>query len=521
MKREIDNLDATPHKRVILSIVSDYNLTRSVCELIDNAIDVWIKGGKQRKIAIKLNFDFQQRTIEVSDNAGGVTEDDLVYLISPGATTNKSDDMTIGIFGVGTKRAVIALSQDIKIISRYRNKKTYAIEFDENWLADEDWHLPYYEVDAIEKDTTLVKLQKLRINIEKADIELLAKSLSEVYAYFLKEQNFDILINNKKISPTDFAKWAYPPEYEPRRYHGVLNIDQRSVLIEVIAGLTNESSPAAGEYGVYFYCNDRLICKALKSPEVGFIKGVAGLPHPSISLTRIIVILKGASKDMPWNSSKSNINTDHPTFHEFRSWLLEIVKNFCSLSRRLEGDWPNSVFKYNEGDVIDVQVPTFSSTSKSYLVPLPKVNVKYIDYVKKVNTKVERSKPWTKGLYEAMVVVNSVAKQRLETKNRITLILLDSNLEIAFKEFLVNDSGKHYSDRELLDIFSARHKVHAEIKKYITAITDVEWGKIKYYYDLRCKLIHERATVNITDSQVNELKLIVEKVLKLLFKINL
>jgi hypothetical protein len=31
---------------------------------------------------------------------------------------------------------------------------------------------------------------------------------------------------------------------------------------------------------VYFYCNDRLVARALKSFDVGFMKGYAGLPHP-------------------------------------------------------------------------------------------------------------------------------------------------------------------------------------------------------------------------------------------------
>jgi sensor histidine kinase regulating citrate/malate metabolism len=120
MKKEIDKLDGTPHKRFILSIVSDYDLNRSICELIDNATDIWIKNGRKNKLNISVNFDQNQKTISILDNSGGVQQKDLNFLISPGASTNTTDDNTIGIFGVGTKRAVIALSQDIKITSRYK-----------------------------------------------------------------------------------------------------------------------------------------------------------------------------------------------------------------------------------------------------------------------------------------------------------------------------------------------------------------------------------------------------------------
>jgi len=43
MKKEIGIVDAVPSKRLFLSIIADYDLNRSICELIDNAIDIWKK----------------------------------------------------------------------------------------------------------------------------------------------------------------------------------------------------------------------------------------------------------------------------------------------------------------------------------------------------------------------------------------------------------------------------------------------------------------------------------------------
>lgn len=522
MKKEIDKLDGTPHKRFILSIVSDYDLNRSICELIDNATDIWLKNGKKSNLKISIDFDQNQKTISILDNSGGVQQKDLSFLISPGASTNTTEDNTIGIFGVGTKRAVIALSQDIKITSRYKKNKTFRIEFDENWLQDEDWTLPYFEVDNISEGSTLVELQKLRVSIDNTEIDKLKDCISSTYAKFLSDKNFEIKVDSDSILPKLFDDWAYPQNYEPRNYKGNINLTSgRKVLVEVIAGLTKESSPASGEYGVYFYCNDRLIARALKTIDVGFIKGIAGQPHPSLSISRILVSLKGSSVDMPWNSSKSDINTNHIVFKELQNWLLEVVKNYTSLSRRLAGDWPESVFKYQTGKIIDIDVTDFNSTSKSYLMELPSVNVKYIDEVKTKNSTISKAKPWTKGIYESIIAVDYISKQRIETKNRIALLILDSSLEISFKEYLVNDTSKHYTDKELLDLFKARHLVVNEIKKYISLkeITDEDWKKIKYYYDLRCKLVHERATVDITDTQLKDLRQVVEKVMKKLFKL--
>jgi hypothetical protein len=525
MKKLINTLNATPYKRFILSIIPDYDLTRSICELIDNAIDIWIRGGRKSHLSITIDFDPTQGTIFILDNAGGVQEKDLEFLISPGATTNKPEDYTIGIFGVGTKRAVIALAQDVKIKTRYNKQKTFLIEFDQTWLNDEEWSLDYYEIDNINDNSTVIELQKLRISIDEYEQNKLKENLSTIYGKFLENQKINIKINTQPIQSVNYENWAFPPSYEPRHYSGAINTQEgRRVEIEVLAGLIQESSPTAGEYGVYFYCNDRLIISGLKSPEVGFIKGVAGLPDASLSIVRIIVSFKGSAIDMPWNSSKSNIDVNHHIFKAFRYWLLDIVKNYCSLSRRLKGDWQENVFKYDEGEIKKILVPDFKATNKAYLLDLPPVNVRYIDSIKIKNAAVEKLKPWTIGLYEGIVAVDHISKQKLETKNRISLILLDSTLEIAIKEFLVNDvnvSGVHYTDKQLLDIFSKRHLVEKEIKKYISKkeIKDEEWKKLMHYYDLRCKLVHERATVNITTNQLRDQRKLVEKVLKKLFKL--
>jgi hypothetical protein len=47
--------------------------------------------------------------------------------------------------------------------------------------------------------------------------------------------------------------------------------------------------------------------------------------------------------------------------------------------------------------------------------------------------------PWTIGRVEAMGLVDIVSRQKLETRNRAALILLDSNFEIALKEYITNN----------------------------------------------------------------------------------
>src|SRR5271155_4115580 len=108
MKKEIDTLNAVPSKRLFLSIIADYDLNRSICELVDNGLDVWMRGGKTSAITIKISLDTDQKTICVEDNAGGLKKSEMKFIVGPGQTGSVPTDETIGIFGVGTKRAVVA-----------------------------------------------------------------------------------------------------------------------------------------------------------------------------------------------------------------------------------------------------------------------------------------------------------------------------------------------------------------------------------------------------------------------------
>lgn len=520
MKKDVGTINAIPSKRLFLSIIADYDLNRSICELIDNALDIWVKDGKSGLLRIQIDFDKNQQTLCISDNAGGVKKDDLSVIVGPGQTTNQPTDEVIGIFGVGAKRAVVALAQDIKITTRHGKDKTYLVEFDDSWLrTDDEWILNLFEVDEIAEGTTIIELQKLRMGITDDAISQLKKHLKATYARFLNNKKVTIKLGADTIEPIFFENWAYPPSYEPRKYYGdLMTEDGEIVKVEVLAGLTMESSPAGGEYGVYFYCNDRLIARGLKNYEVGFIKGLAGQPHPSISLTRVIVSLKGKVQLMPWNSSKSGIDTKHIIFVALHNWLVQVVKDYASLSRRFEGDWPENVFKYPTGNIVDVKISNFPMARKSYLPPLPKSKPRYSDLVEQENRIIAKEKPWTRGIYESIIAVDLIYNKKWEQKNRICLMLLDSTLEIAFKEFLVNDSGENYGDDKLQKIFSHRSNVQKEVQNHSNFDTKI-WKKIDYYYRLRNKLVHERTTVGIDDRQIEDYREVVQEMLTTLFNL--
>jgi hypothetical protein len=420
MKTPLSPIDATPSKRLYLSIIADYDVNKAICELIDNALDIWVLAGRTKNLKVEVILDKNQQRIHAVDNAGGVKKSDLHVIVAPGYTGNPEHREIIGMFGVGTKRAVVALAQEVRIRTR-QAAETYQVEFNDDWIKDsDDWRLPAFRVDNIARGTTEIELTKLRKEITEDTISQLKNHLSRTYAKFLKNKKVAISLNGKRVKPITFEDWAYPPGYEPRAYSGsILTQDGESVTVNAIGGLTLESSPA-GDYGVYFYCNDRLIASNLTTYEMGFATGLAGKPHADISLTRVVVSLNGKAQLMPWNSSKSDINTSDEVFVSLRNWLLQVVKGYASLSRRLskfEGGWPKHVFRYKTGAFTNVTVEDFPSVNTSYLPPLPESKPRYSRVVEVKNQKLAGKKPWTVGLFETIIAVDWVLKQDFQQKH--------------------------------------------------------------------------------------------------------
>src|SRR5260370_30407612 len=162
--------------------------------------------------------------------------------------------------------------------------------------------------------------------------------------------------------------------------------------MEAVAGIRSEWTPAAGEYGVYFYCNERLVARALKTFDVGFTKGLAGLPHPKAYLTRVLIFLNGDARSMPWNRSKSEISTKPVVFLALHDWLVQVVKDYASLSRIWMGDWHDKVFKSPAGNIQEVQISDFPTVKKSFLPPLPSSRPRYAEIIPPKNTTIHQTK---------------------------------------------------------------------------------------------------------------------------------
>jgi hypothetical protein len=520
-KKEIEQLDGTPKKRLFLSIISDYDLKTGLCELADNAIDLWMSENRARPLAVNVEIDVARQLLSVTDDAGGVKRGDLSVLIAPGESNNDLTAAVIGVFGVGGKRAGIALAEQVTIRTRFHEKESCELDITEQWLRSESWWLPAYEIPDIPARTTQVLMSHLRKSLREEDLNSLRAHFGETYSWFLGE-GCTININDVPVAPVTFETWAFPRGYEPHRLRFEVSLGKSGTFkIELTGGLIRDRDPETENYGVYFYCNRRLIAKEQRTHEVGYVSGEAGVSHPDASLCRVIVRILGPVQGMPWNSSKNRINYDHRLFDAIRPRLVQLVKYYSSLSRRLKGDWDREVFPYDEGAIAEQSAEDVEARGL-VLLDLPRVKRQRAERYKAENEVQLNNQPWTLGLVESIAMIDIIERHHLETKNRISLILLDSTLEIALKEFIVHRQdlfpADKYGDAEIARLFRRRDLVTKEIVDKLPALKPL-LDIADHYYQVRNKLIHERATTNPTDADIRIYRQTVERLLSSLFNL--
>jgi Molecular chaperone, HSP90 family len=520
---ELIHIDATPQKRLFLSIIADYDINTAVCELIDNAIDHWIDGGRDGTLKVDIRVNIDRQTIVISDNAGGVRIDDLQLLVAPGASREKIQEGIIGNFGVGGKRAGIALGELVEIKTRHKKGKTFEFELSDKWLNQSDWNVDVYECESIAAGTTTVRISKMRQGFDESSAKSLRKHIAETYGMFIAE-NCKLEFNGEQVSAIRFDQWAYPPEYPPSQHSGEVGpfgLDGSKVRVDITGGLTYDRDPSDRNYGVYFYCNNRLILSHEKSHHVGFMQKFAGVPHPDASLCRVIVELRGLPTHMPWNSSKSGVNWSHPAYLEIREEIFALATRFSTISRRLKGDREGAVYAYKIGSLEPKALKPGLTGKEIVSLPVPRGRQKnYPERIVDQNEGIFRKKPWVRGLVEAVGIAEIIFRRRVSTKNRVALIVIDSTLEISLKEYLVHQSKKYYSDAQIADLFKSRDKVLKEIDS-LTRIPRRDLDLARHYANLRNKLIHERATVNIPDDDIVTYKKVADGIIIRLFGVSL
>jgi hypothetical protein len=505
-------IDVTPDKRIIQSIASDIDLKKGILELVDNAIDEWrLRGNPTLKVELTLNVN--DKSLTYSDNAGGIKESNLNMILQPGGTTRKSEEVSIGEFGIGSKRAIVALSRDAEVISRFESADTFKIVVDDSWASSDSWKIPKYRTAQIEPGSTRIVFRSSKFDFNLEILREVKRLLAETYCFVLSKR-FTLRVNKQGVKPNAFKDWAFPRHgRHPRTYKTFISVDGRRVNVAATIGLMRESSQT-GEYGFDFFCNDRMILKNYKGPEIGFTTGILGYPHAAIAWFKGIVRITGANADMPWNSTKSGLDFSNPIVQPLKDKLVTLAKPYVQLSRRLAGDSKKQIAAFPAGHIETVNLTSQEelALSPDDVPQLPPGKRSQADALLSQNRAQIKKFPWTRALVENIYVVDLILRKfKLENKNRFALILLDTCLEVAFRDYLFRVSGLKFTRDQRKELIQ-RKNLQAAVSDNSKLPKEI-WKSVDFFYELRNSLYHEVACPEITDSDIDNFRKLVATVL--------
>lgn len=224
MMEHIQNVDITPAPR-ILRILGEipFQPWQCIAELIDNSIDAFLESDAQdalmekREITVSWSRDSvapKDRTLEVRDNASGMTLSQIQNAVRAGYSSN--DPVTkLGLFGMGFNIATARLGDITEIYSARKEDSEWVglrIDFDALTRAGM-FKAPilHRKKDNPEEHGTTICVSNLKSGIRDAlsnKENEIRKILQNVYSPLLNQNNISIIIRGKRLSPLKPCVWG-------------------------------------------------------------------------------------------------------------------------------------------------------------------------------------------------------------------------------------------------------------------------------------------------------------------------
>lgn len=272
-------------------------------ELISNAFDadathVWVDIGPDRLV--------------VGDDGTGMDEAGLREFFMIGSQNKKTEPLSprfkrprIGQFGIG-KFAVLTACERF-VVQTQRGDFAGEVVFDKQlWNEGVTWDIPFLriEADPEQGNGTTVRLEKIKKSFSLADVERFIRERLP-----LTTENFDVLVNGKKVEPIFVAGRRFPIDAETPygRISGELIVP-------------NFPGKQTGEAGIECIVRGVVICRSTFGFELPIISRLRG---------------QVSADFLPITSDRSRFITDAPEYRAFVAVLAKEIRHVQHLSQEL------------------------------------------------------------------------------------------------------------------------------------------------------------------------------------------
>ena len=427
---------AYPTKAFFVRMITrDISLEDCILDLIDNSVDsAWSQKGSH-PIGLADDADLSGYSIEIEasqdrfairDNCGGMTLDSAVeHAFSFGrAATAGHDDFSIGVYGIGMKRAVFKLGNAIRVRSTFKEKDgsrlAFAVPIDvPTWIVDDNppWDFDIVGDEPLSSDGVEITVSNLTSGSSTsfgspAFLQNLKRTIARDYSLHL-QRGLRIQLNGEPV-----VGWAIElrqsDEFIPMRVDYADEVDGDAVTIEIIGGMAapppesidpDEGDEGDRRSGWYVVCNGRIVLAADKSAITGW--GTEDWPQWHYQYTGFVgIILFTAAKAaaLPLTTTKRSVDTSSEVFRRARPRMRDVSKRWIAYTNQRKQSLDEAKKREGEAKAIplaavakqnNVSLPTLvpKQTEKlanvSYSVPVSRmkklakelgdINMKYRD----------------------------------------------------------------------------------------------------------------------------------------------
>jgi hypothetical protein len=296
MPVEEGRINARPAKAFFVTMLTrDITLDDCILDLVDNSIDgAWESAHAKpsdivRDSALngyKVEVNFSRESFSISDNCGGIARHEaLNYAFTFGRIEDPEHtdpEFTVGVYGIGMKRAIFKLGKSIRIFSTYedngdRSAFQVPIEVDE-WAAQEDWEFALWDAQPAEQ--TGLRIEVAELSQDTSDRfgdptyeRQLRSILGRDYMLPLM-RGLQISVNGRPVTG-QVLMWQDSPDFAPLR----VKYDDSGVTVDIIAGM-NAPPPDDGTpddplhpdriSGWFVACNGRVVLAADRTALTGW-----------------------------------------------------------------------------------------------------------------------------------------------------------------------------------------------------------------------------------------------------------
>ena len=412
---------AYPTKTFFVTMITrDITFEDCILDLIDNSVDGASRSEGNPPINLDDRADLSKYRISIvassdkfsiTDNCGGMTLTDAVdHAFSFGRRARASeayDAYSIGVYGIGMKRAAFKLGRNIRIRSTFadtdRSRTTFAVPIDvTEWLSNDDppWDFDIEDAEDLDENGVEVVVQKLTREAQTAlgnpeFVENLRRMIARDYSLYLK-RGLNILINNKIIKgmPIELRKsddFVPMRDYYEDKLEDEGDPEDNGVSVEIIAGMTapppestepDEKIDGEKRFGWYVACNGRIVLAADKSAVSGW--GISDWPQWHRQYTGFIgIVLFTASNAaaLPLTTTKRSVDVSSNIFIGARLRMRDASKRWIAYTNERKRNLEEAKEKEDKAEVISIQNVENRPTVQLPRIPRirtePRANVHY------------------------------------------------------------------------------------------------------------------------------------------------